>query len=92
MSWAGTLTRLQFADPWFLLLLLMIPLLLARRVWVRRKFHGGLVFPQTNLTRELGQSWTVRFEPWLVLLKLAGIGLLVIAFARPQLGSSEEDI
>jgi Ca-activated chloride channel homolog len=92
MNWAGTMTRLQFADPWYLLLLLMIPLLLVRRLWIRRKFSGGLVFPQTNLARELGQSWTVRFQPWLVLFKLAGIALLVIAFARPQLGSSEEDI
>jgi len=92
MSWAGTISRLQFADPWFLLLLLMIPLLLARRIWVRRKFSGGLVFPQTSLARELGRSWTVRFQPWLILFKLAGIALLVIAFARPQLGSSEEDI
>ena len=92
MSWGGTISRLQFADPWFLLLLLLIPLLLARRVWVRRKFSGGLVFPQTSLVRELGRSWTVRFQPWLILFKLAGIALLVIAFARPQLGSSEEDI
>ena len=92
MSWLGTISRLQFADPWFLLLLLMIPLLLARRIWVRRKFSGGLVFPQTSLARELGRSWTVRFQPWLILFKLAGIALLVIAFARPQLGSSEEDI
>jgi Ca-activated chloride channel family protein len=92
MNWARAMTRLQFADPWFLLLLLMIPLLLARRIWVQRKFGGGLVFPQTSLARELGRSWTVRFQPWLIFFKLAGIALLVIAFARPQLGSSEEDI
>ena len=92
MSWVGAFTRLQFADPWFLLLLLLLPLLLARRIWVQRNLKGGLVFPQTSLAGQLGQSWTVRFQPWLILFKLAGMGLLVIAFARPQLGSSEEDI
>jgi Ca-activated chloride channel homolog len=92
MRWASSLTRLQFADPWLLLLLLFIPLLLARRIWVRRKFSGGLVFSQTNLAKQLGTSWTVRFQHWLISFKLVGIGLLVIAFARPQLGSSEEDI
>jgi Ca-activated chloride channel family protein len=92
MNWAGHLTRLQFADPWYLLLLLMIPLLVVRWLWLRRKFRGGLVFPQTTLVSELGGSWTLRFQPWLILFKLAGIALLVVAFARPQLGSSEEDI
>jgi len=60
MSWAATISRLRFADPWFLLLLLSLPLLAARRLWVRRKFSGGLVFPQTSLARQLGRSWTVR--------------------------------
>ena len=92
MSWAGTITRLQFADPWFLLAAAHDPAAAGTTLWVRRKFSGGLVFPQTSLARELGQSWTVRFQPWLILFKLAGIALLVIAFARPQLGSSEEDI
>jgi Ca-activated chloride channel family protein len=92
MNWTGSLARLHFADPWFLLLLLVVPLLWARDYWVRRRFRRGLVFPQTSLAQQLGRSWTVRFRPWLVFLKLVGIGLLVVAFARPQLGSAEEDI
>ena len=92
MSWAGAISRLQFADPWFLLLLLFVPLLLARRVWMQRRFRGGLVYPQTSLARQLGRSWSVRFQPWLLVFRLAGIVLLVVAFARPQMGSSEEDI
>src|SRR5262245_25863539 len=92
MRWAGVLTRLQFADPWLLLLLLFIPLVLTRRIWMRRKFSGGLVFSQTSLARQLGPSWAVRFQHWLISFKLVGIGLLIIAFARPQLGSAEQDI
>lgn len=92
MNWPGWFARLHFADPWFLLLLLIVPLLWARSHWVQRRFRGGLVFPQTSLAQQLGRSWTVRFRPWLALLKLAGISLLVVAFARPQLGSAEEDI
>ncbi len=92
MSWAGTLTRLQFADPWYLLILLVIPLLVLRKLWVQKKVPAGLVFPLVGLARQLEETWTLRVGRYLIVLKLAGIALLVFAFARPQLGSAEEDI
>jgi Ca-activated chloride channel family protein len=91
MSWAA-LTRVRFADPWYLLLLLVIPLILARRLWVQKKFQGGLLFPQLSLIRQTGTSWTLQLREYLIACRLVGIALLILAFARPQLGSAEEDI
>jgi Ca-activated chloride channel homolog len=92
MSWTTLLSRLRFADPWYLLLLLIVPLIFARRTWVQKKFQGGLLFPQLNLVRQLESSWTLRCRQYLAVCKLLGAALLIFAFARPQLGSAEEDI
>jgi Ca-activated chloride channel family protein len=92
VSWIAELSRLRFSDPWYLLLLLLIPLILARRVWIQKKVHGGLLFPQVGLARQLGSSWTLQVRKYLLPFKLIGLGLLILAFARPQLGSAEEDI
>jgi Ca-activated chloride channel family protein len=92
MTWAALLSRLRFADPWYLLLLLAIPLIFARRSWAEKKFRRGLVFPQLGLVKQLSRSWTVRLRSKLLLFRLVGLALLIVAFARPQLGSAEEDI
>jgi Ca-activated chloride channel family protein len=89
---AANLSQLRFADPWYLLLLLLLPLLLLRRRWVQRNLKGGLAFSQLGLVGQLGSSWTTRFFKGLYFFKLVGIAAVILAFARPQLGSAEEDI
>jgi len=89
---AASLSQFRFADPWYLLLLLMLPLLVFRRRWSQKHTKGGLYFPQVKLARPLGSSWTMRFYKSLYLFKMAGIAVLILGFARPQLGSAEEDI
>jgi Ca-activated chloride channel homolog len=92
MVTAANLSQLRFADPWCLLLLLLLPLLLLRRRWVQRNLKGGLTFSQLGLAGQLGFSWTTRFFKGLYVFKLIGIAAVILAFARPQLGSAEEDI
>jgi len=92
MVTAANLSQLRFADPWYLLLLLLLPLLLLRRRWVQRNLKGGLTFSQLGLAGQLGFSWTTRFFKGLYFFKLIGIAAVILAFARPQLGSAEEDI
>lgn len=88
----ASLSQFRFADPWYLLLLLIIPLLAFRHQWSQKHSEGGLCFPQVRLARQLGTSWTTRVYHGLYLLKMAGIAVLILGFARPQLGSAEEDI
>src|SRR5438132_441002 len=90
--WGTSLSQFRFADPWYLLLLLIIPLLVFRHQWSRKHSEGGLCFPQVRLARQLGNSWTTRFYHGLYLFKMVGIAILIVGFARPQLGSAEEDI
>jgi Ca-activated chloride channel homolog len=89
---SGDFSEFRFADPWFLLLLFLIPVLFFHQTWRQRNSRGGLSFPQVRLARHLGSSWTLQVRKMLFFLKLAGISLLVLGFARPQLGSAEEDI
>jgi len=89
---APSLVQFRFANPWFLVLLLLIPLLLLRRRWIQQHFKAGLIFSQLGLVSRLRGSWTMRIHKGLYFLKLAGIAAVVLAFARPQLGSAEEDI
>ncbi|PYV90864.1 MAG: aerotolerance regulator BatA [Acidobacteria bacterium] len=86
------LSQFRFADPWYLSLLLILPLLAFRQRWSQKHSEGGLCFPQVKLARPLGSSWTTRFHKNLYLFKMAGIAVLILGFARPQLGSAEEDI
>jgi Ca-activated chloride channel family protein len=88
----ANLSQFRFADPWYLFLLLLPLLLLLRRRWVQRNLKGGLTFSQLGLVSQLGASWTTRLYKGLYFLKLIGISVVILAFARPQLGSSEEDI
>jgi Ca-activated chloride channel family protein len=92
MVTVANLSQLRFADPWYLLLLLLLPLLLLRRRWVQRNLKGGLTFSQLGLAGQLGFSWTTRLFKGLYVFKLIGIAAVILAFARPQLGSAEEDI
>jgi len=89
---AADFSEFRFADPWFLLLLLVIPFLFFHQKWRHKHSRGGLRFPQVKLARPLGSSWTLQVRKMLFHLKLVGISLLVLGFARPQLGSAEEDI
>src|SRR3990172_1911022 len=92
MRGMGFLSQFRFADPWYLLLFIFLPLAFLKYQWVRKRNQSGIVFPEVSLTRKLRKGWTLYAQKYLLLIKLFGIGLLIVAFARPQLGSAEEDI
>jgi Ca-activated chloride channel family protein len=72
----------SFAHPWFLLLLLAVPLL----VWLWfRKRRGTLNYPDTSLVAALpaGRGWWARVVGGA--LRAAALTLLVLALAGPQL-------
>jgi len=72
-------------DPtskWFLLLLLVVPL-----VWWRmcdRRRRGTVRFSSVRPLEGLGTTWTMRARWLLPVLRTAAIVLLVVALARPQ--------
>ena len=83
---------LQFAHPWFLLFLLLIPLLVWHHLRRMKEGEGSLRFASTILLEGARPPWTVRAMHVLFGLRLLALSLGVVAFARPQQGVEEEEI
>jgi Ca-activated chloride channel family protein len=79
-------SALTFAQPWFLLLLLAIPLL----AWFRGRSGpaAALTFSSTSALRSLGKSSAARAGKFLRALLLIALAFFAAAMARPQLGKS----
>jgi Ca-activated chloride channel family protein len=83
---------LEFAYPWVLALLLVVPLLAAWRFMprFRRKNVGTFVFSRAATFKKLNRGWRRYLEPVPDLLVLVAITLMVVALARPQAVEAEE--
>jgi len=75
---------LQFANPHFLWLLLLLPLL----AWLKgRQGRAAAVrYPTADVARSIGAKPRSTAGRILAALSLCALGLLIAAFARPQLG------
>lgn len=85
-DWLSKNSALTVAQPWFLLLLLAIPLL----AWFRGKSGpaAALTFSSTAALRSLGKSSAARAGKFLRALMLVSLAFFAIAMSRPQLGKS----
>ena len=81
----------RFADPEFLALLLVLPLL-AYWHFSRRRAHGALRYSTVDVIKRS----TGRRRQWsqqaLFALRMTGLFTLIVAFARPQSGITEESV
>ncbi|HVF72000.1 MAG TPA: VWA domain-containing protein [Chthoniobacterales bacterium] len=79
-------TALTFGQPWFLLLLALLPLL----AYLRGKSGpaAALTFSSTAALRALGKTSAARAGKLLRAILLLSLALFVVAMARPQLGKS----
>ena len=86
LDWWPANTALTFVRPWLLLLLLGIPLI----AYLRGKSgaNAALIFSSTKTIAALGKRSASRAGQILRTLLLAGLALLIIALARPQLGKT----
>ncbi len=80
MTWSA----ITFAHPWLLLLLLAIPPLALLKGG--RGAAPAVVFSSLAPLRGLGRMRKARAGAWLTSLLLLGLGLLIVALARPQQG------
>jgi Ca-activated chloride channel family protein len=80
----------QFAAPWLLTLLFVIPLLayvLQRRQ--ARHQTAGLRFASVGLLRHQ-RTWRTTLRPLLTVSRLLALALLIVGLARPQLAQAKE--
>lgn len=83
----------RFASPWFLTLLLLIPLIAAWRLLAKKQTQPStLRYADIRFTHKLSRSWRLYLYPLLPILRLLTISLIIIAVARPQTGQSREII
>jgi Ca-activated chloride channel homolog len=70
-------------SPMFLVLLALLPILVAVRIWTQRRRRPGFRYSSLSLVRDLvpRSSWIRRHLPFALLL--AGLASLVVALARP---------
>jgi Ca-activated chloride channel family protein len=83
---------LHFANPWFLILFAFIPVLVWRYIRRTREGEGSLRFASTMVLEGVGPPWTVRVRHVIFALKILALSLAVVALARPQKGTAEEEI
>jgi len=81
---------MRFLHPEFLWLLSLLPMLAILRG--RRSAAPALVFSSTSIASILAEGRKAGPGRILAALRLLGLGLLILAFARPQLGNTTTEI
>ena len=77
----------RFANPEYLFLLLIVPVL-GYWYWKRHSKRSGKIrFSDINVIKKIGTTAKQRLRHGLFLLRLVFISLIILAFARPQSGS-----
>jgi Ca-activated chloride channel family protein len=76
----------RLGSPWLLLLLVLLPLLWPRR---RKDRSAALRFPSLAELRAVVPGGAGHRRAILTILRAVAVGLVVVALARPQAGSSE---
>src|SRR3990172_1015389 len=80
----------KFHDPWFFLLLLVIPFIIYD--YKKKSRSGRIQYSSIERFKRLRIPRTVRFRYILVLLRIAGIMLIIVSLARPQSGSKLTEV
>ena len=77
-------------DPYWLLLLLLIPVILWEAI--SKKGKAGIRYSDISLLKKIKPTLAVRLRPFIVLLRVAAVALLAIALARPQKGKEDTKV
>ncbi len=75
---------MSFADPYFLLLLPLLPIVAWYASWVRRSRSGALRFSDLSRFKKIRPSTSLRWRHSVMALRLLALAFLIIAAARPQ--------
>ena len=83
---------LRFENPEWLLLLLLLPLLVYLHIMQGRRRQGSVQFSDLASLRQMGNTIWVRLRHLLIVFKVLGLGLLIVAMARPQAGREKREM
>ena len=83
---------LRFHDPEFLVLLLLVPFIIYWYIRRHKKSSATMRFSNLGNIKKINSTPSKKYRHVLFLFRLFTIILLIIAFARPQSGTKEEQI
>lgn len=86
------LRNLEFDQPWFLALLLLLPAIAYYQYFYHRKKKTPSIRVGHTYGTMSGRSWRVKALQILPLFQLLSLAFLLIAMARPQLALKEEEV
>jgi Ca-activated chloride channel family protein len=86
------MSRLHFENPWGGAVMVLLLAIVAVRILRGRRRHASLVFSDTRPFRTMPPGFAVRLRHIPTALRLAGLALLIVAFARPQSLFQEEEV
>jgi Ca-activated chloride channel homolog len=84
--------NVHFADPWYLLLLLLLPLAVIWHIWRHRKDTTDVRYSTLAAFAAAPPSVRERLRHVPLALRLLVIGALIVALARPQTSASNQNI
>lgn len=87
-----SLKYIEFANPGFFWLLLLLPLMIWWYIRTYKKQQASLKVSSLEGLRKMPVSWRIRLRPLLLVLRLLATGLLIVALARPQSSNMKENI
>jgi len=82
----------RFADPLYLLLLLILPALIYWYWRVNRRTSGKIRYSDIGILKQLSPSLKQRLQHSLFIGRIVAIALLILALARPQSSSRQEEV
>jgi Ca-activated chloride channel homolog len=82
----------RFADPYFLYLLAIIPILIYFHFKRRKPQRATLQYSNIGIVKSIGKTRWSQYRHLLFGLRMIAFAFLIIALARPQAGSQEEEI
>jgi Ca-activated chloride channel family protein len=85
------LAGFEFASPLWLWATLLGPLLVLV-AWARERQGGAVLFPGVGRLRSVPPGWRARLRHLPVVLAAVGISIAAVALARPQKGSTRENV
>ncbi len=86
------MNHLRLESPWMLLLGLLLPLLVYWYAYHREKRTAALRYSNLGFLRGAGSSWKNRLRHLPFALRILALCGLILALARPQTGTTEEEI
>lgn len=86
------MSSFEFASPYFLFGLIIIPILIIWYIFRCNKQQAYVRFSDTGFFNKLPKSWRSYLRHIVFILKIAALSLFIIALARPQSSSKNKKV